>query len=101
MSKPIAIDTSEKIDVTIRTSSDPTGALPEFAVGEGTSPSGFVAGSWAGAWDATSGEIQAVTPLVGLGQVLDLTQRGTWRLWAKWTVDLEDPVRLVEVYQVV
>jgi hypothetical protein len=87
--------TAEKLPVLITTSADPTGSLPEFALTTSGDPSTWVDGEWDGAWSSTTGKIQALTPLVGDGQALDVTDGVDYDLWARWVVGTETPVRHV------
>jgi len=94
----ITIDssTAERVPVTIATSADPTGGDVEFSLTTGASPTVWVAGTWDGSWNATTGRVSALSPLVGDGQDLDTDTDGVsdWSLWVRWTVGTEVPVRL-------
>lgn len=91
--------TAERLSVVIGTTADPTGTPPQFAVSQGTDPGTFVAGTWAGSWNSTTGEAEALTPVLGAGQALAVTQ-GDWRLYAKWTVAGESPVRVAAILRI-
>jgi len=91
--------TAERLAVTITTTADPTGSVPEFAVTQGPDPTVWVPGSWTGGWDPISGEVSAASAVIGAGQVLAVTA-GQWRLYARWQVGAERPVRLAAVLQV-
>ena len=94
--------TAERLQVTITTPGDPTGVLPSFAIGQGTDPSAWVTGTWASPWDSTTGQITANTPVIGASQPLPITTApGEWRLWARWTVAGETPVRVAAIVRVV
>jgi hypothetical protein len=58
-------------DVTIHTDADPTGGAVEFAfvaVGAGTAPSSWTAGTW-GTWDAVQEKVTATTPTTTAARV--------------------------------
>ena len=94
--------TAEKLQVTITTTADPTSGAVEFAVGTGTDPLNWQAGTWvSGSWDATTGTARALTPLLGAGQVLAVAGGSQYRLWTRWHVGTEVPVRVASVLQVV
>lgn len=93
--------TAEKLQVEITTTADPTAGAVEFAVGTGNDPGSWVAGTWVGTWDSTTGKATALTPLVGSGQVLPVVGATQYRLWARWHVGAEVPVRVASVLQVV
>ena len=103
--KTIESTTAEKIPVEVTTSSDPTGTPPDFAVGAVgvNDPVTWVAGTWVGTWDTTTGRATALSPLVGAGQALAVTGIGaTWRMWIRWRlVGGETPVYAPGVLQVV
>lgn len=100
MAQPFESASSEKRLATITTTADPTGQAVEFAVGQGQSPSAWVAGSWvSSSWDGTAA--RALTPLMGQGAALDLAARGVWKVWVRWRVGTEVVVRLCGVLQVV
>ncbi len=87
---------------TVRTSADPSGSLPEFGVSRSFSenPTTWVDGSWvAGTLKAHrlgGQEIKALSPLVGDGQDLDITENGIWVIWIRWTVGDETPLMAAE-----
>ncbi len=86
--------TAEKIPVTITTTSDPTGTAPTFAITAdtiGATTSSYVAGEWSGTWNSTTGDIDALTPLIGDGQALDVDPDTDYQLHARWTVGAETP----------
>ncbi len=90
--------TSEKVPGTVKTSADPTGALPEFALTtvntEPTWPG--TDGEWDGTWSATTREIDMLSPLVGDGAALDVAGGTDFDLWVRWTVGTETPAKLVD-----
>lgn len=89
---PLESTSAEKIPVTINTSSDPTGSSVSFALTTtATEPSSFQNGEWSGTWNTTTGKIDALTPLAGNGQTLDVTPGTDYFLWARWTVGTETP----------
>lgn len=92
---PLRADTAEKIPVIITTTADPTGTAPTFALTAdtigATTTDPFVAGEWSGTWNTTTGEIDALTPLVGDGQALDVDPDTDYQLHAAWTVGTETP----------
>jgi hypothetical protein len=92
--------TAEKLQVEISTVADPTAGAVQFAVTQGHDPTSFQAGNWVvGSWDPSTGTAVALTPLLGAGQTLAVTE-GIWRLFAKWSVAGETPVRLAAVLRV-
>jgi hypothetical protein len=80
----------ESLSAVITTSADPTaGAVSWQATAVGSQPVGtWVAGSWSGSY--ASGEATTVSPLLA---ALGLTT-GTWRLWVRWSVGSETPIRI-------
>ncbi len=89
---PLESTSIEKIPVTITTSSDPTGGSVSFALTTSTTePTGFQTGEWVGTWNTTTGKIDALTPLAGNSQTLDVTAGTDYFLWARWTVTTETP----------
>lgn len=103
--KTIESTTAEKIPVEITTSSDPTATPPDFAVGAVgiNDPVTWVAGTWSGTWDTTTGRATALSPLVGAGQALPVTGVGaTYRMWVRWhLLGGETPVYAPGTLQVV
>lgn len=93
--------TAEKVQVVITTVADPTAGAVEFAIGTGNDPLTWVAGTWAGTWDSTTGKATALTPLIGAGQPLTVTGANDYRLWARWHVGTETPVRVASIVRVV
>ncbi len=92
---PIESTTSERVNVEVTTTADPTGALPDFAVTTtDTEPSSWVAGSWDGTWDSTTGKVDAKSPTVGAGASLVVAGGTDYDLWIRWTVGSETPVKL-------
>lgn len=86
--------TSEKLPAIITTSGDPTVLAPDFALTTGTTePSTWVAGEWTGTWSDTTGEVNALSPLVGDGETLAVTAGVEYDLWARWTLGTETPVQ--------
>ena len=80
-------------DVTIHTDADPTGGAVEFAfvaVGAGTAPSSWTAGTW-GTWDATQEKVTATTPTIGADGTVALSA-GSYVAYARWTLTGEDPI---------
>ena len=92
--------TVEKLPVIIETPSDPTGTAPEFSIGTGTDPGTWVAGAWSSTWDSTTRIATSLTPLTGVAGMV-LTQGLQPRLWARWHIGTEAPVRVVSVVQVI
>lgn len=81
--------TAEKIPVPIVTSADPTGTLPRFRITQGgTDPVWLAApeGEWLNTWDPGTGEITALTPLIGNGQTLDVDQGNDYSLYLQWDI---------------
>ncbi len=93
--------TSEKLGVVIRTKGDPSGTPPSFAVGTGTDPGTFANGTWSGSWDSTTGEIEALTPTIGAAGTLVVAGATDYRLYARWTVSGETPVKVAAILRVV
>lgn len=95
--------TAEKIPVRIETAADPTGNAVEFAVTAAsaeTQPTSWVAGSWDGAWSATTGRADALSPVTGASQALAVTP-GDYVLWVRWSIaGGETPVRDVATLRV-
>jgi hypothetical protein len=79
----------ESLSAVITTSADPTaGAVTWQATAVGSQPVGtWVAGSWSG---YAAPYATTVSPLLA---ALGLTT-GTWRLWVRWTVGSETPIRI-------
>ena len=103
MVKSVRIESStlERLILTVTTTEDPSGALPEFSLTEvnATSPEDnpdlWSDGAWYGAWDAARGKIQAITAQIGRSpaplELVDPTK--TYRLWIRWTAGTDQPVR--------
>jgi len=92
-------DTKEKLPVIIETPADPTaGPAPEFALTL-DDPTTWVAGEWAGTWSATTRKVDALTPLIGVGQALPAAAGEDRDLYARWTLGTERPIRLVDRYR--
>lgn len=94
--------TAEALRVTVVSRADPTGTNPNFEmlVHTATSPTGtWSAGTWDGSWDPVSGEVSAITPVIGTGQTLDLTENQFHKLWMQWTHGSETPVKLVAIVE--
>lgn len=91
--------TAERREVEITTSADPTSTPPEFALITDTAltEEDFVAGTYDGTWDAETGTVKALSPLVGEGQALPAEEGTTYRHFVRWTVGVEQPVRLFEI----
>jgi hypothetical protein len=86
---------SQNVTVTSR-AGDPTGAAVEFAfvaVGAGTAPSSWTAGTW-GTWDATTESVVAVTPTVGSAGTVTLAA-GNWVTYIRYTVGGETVIEKV------
>jgi hypothetical protein len=100
--RTIESTTAEKLPVVITSPSDPTGSAVEFALTTTTTqPTTWVAGSWAGTWDTTTGTASALSPLIGAGQALAIAAGTDYDLWVRWTITgSETPVRLVDRYRV-
>lgn len=105
MAKPIESTTAEKIAVEVTTTSDPTATPPDFALATTgvNDPVTWVAGTWSGTWDTTTGRATALSPLVGAGQSLAISGIGAvYRLWVRWhLVGGETPVYVAGTLQVV
>lgn len=100
-------DSIEVVDVPIVTPADPTGGSVSFSAVAITtddpkpSPSTFTDGSWSGSWDSTTKKVLAQTPTTpASGTDLELSA-GDYRLYVKWTVGSETPVKYVGVLRVV
>ena len=84
--------------VTITTSDDPTGNAVEFAAvlpADASPIAAFQAGTFDGAWDPISGEVDTLTPLIGSGQALDITAGNDYELYVRWTAGPEQPIEFV------
>ena len=90
--------TVERRPYVIKTSSDPSAADVEFGVSRSydVNPTLWVSGSWVGPYDTVTNTIDALTPLVGEGQALDITDTGLWVIYVRWTVVDEIPVRAID-----
>lgn len=88
--------------VTIETPADPTGSAVEFAVvpATATSPSSWVAGNWQSAWSSTTSRVQALTPLIGTGQALNVTEGQDYRVYMRWQAGGDTPVELADTLRV-
>lgn len=87
---------AEKIPVRVTTSGDPSATPPNFAVTTtANQPSTWIAGEWDGAYDAATSEINALSPVAGDGQALDVSP-GMYDLWIQWTIGTETPARQVD-----
>lgn len=98
MSATADLTTAERRPEVVRTSGDPTASPPEFGVSRSweSNPTLWVAGSWLGTYDTINKTVNALTPIMGQGQALDITETGIWVIYVRWTVADETPVRAVE-----
>jgi hypothetical protein len=73
------------IDVDSRFTPDPTSTPPEFALtpAGSSNPTGWVAGGWSTAWDASTRLVTATTPTIGGAGSLVVAPGNTYRLWQK------------------
>lgn len=80
--------TREHARVEITTTGDPTAAAPEFALttSQDSDDATWEPGTWATSWDANTGTIDALSPLIGEGQSLPLASSNTYRLHIRWTL---------------
>jgi hypothetical protein len=81
----------EKLAALVVTDTDPTGDAPEW---QATATGGPATDDWeTGEWDGTysSGRATALSPVIA---TLGIDEVGTWRLWVRWTVGSETPVRM-------
>jgi hypothetical protein len=97
MSADLQLESStvEVLLVDIKTRLDPTAGAVSFQLStmDVFTPVGsWFAGSWANAWSATTGAVQALTPPIG-GANFTLTQSTRYRLWVKWTHSTETIVK--------
>lgn len=92
---------AEKLLAEIITDSDPTSeAAPEFSITTGLrdDPGSWVAGSWvSGSWVEKTNRADAVSPVMGSGQALDVTEGNQYNLWMRWTIGGQTPVLLLGV----
>lgn len=88
---------AEALNVTVTSrAGDPTGGAVEFAfvaVGAGTAPSSWTAGTW-GTWNAVTESVVAVTPTVGSAGSVVLAA-GNWSVFVKYTVGGETVIEKV------
>ncbi len=89
---------TENLLVRIVTREDPTDNAPGFEItaSTATDPTGsWVSGVWTSEWDSVTGEVWAVTPLMGAGAnpALQLTEGQSYKLWARWQHGTEDVQR--------
>lgn len=88
--------TVETLPTTITSRLDPTGDTVEFNMTAATltSPSGsWTAGTWNGTWNSTTGEVVALSPLIGSGAFV-LTEGTFYKLWVRWVHGSETIVAL-------
>ena len=77
----------EKLTVTIRSDTDPTGSAVEFEMtaASATSPTGsWTAGTWDTTWNATTLRVGSLTPAIG-GAGFALTEGERYRLWVRFS----------------
>lgn len=79
--------TSEQLLAPLETSDDPTVfGSPEFSLSTDGDPGTWVAGSWhSDGWTARTERIDAITPLVGSGQALNIVAGTTYDVFARFT----------------
>lgn len=96
--RTIESTTKEKLPFTVTAPGDPTGNPPQFALTTTTTQPTWpgVAGEWVGSWSTTTGTAEALTPLIGAGQALDVTPGVDYDLWIRPTVGTEQPVLLAD-----
>jgi hypothetical protein len=78
---------SRRIPVRARTEENPTASPPEFCLttGERANPGTFVSGgSWVTAYNVRTGRADALTPLVGAGQALNVEAGKVYDLWIRY-----------------
>jgi hypothetical protein len=82
-----------RLPVEIRSQLDPTGSPPLFALttGRRSDPSGYVAGTWASAWSALDGRVDAWTPTIGDSGSLVVAAGSIYDLWVQLTTSLDQP----------
>jgi hypothetical protein len=93
--------TSQRLQVIVTTTNDPTGGVIDYALILTGEPTTWVAGSWVGAWDSTTGKAPAVTPTVGVGAALPVTGGQDYRLYTRWRLTGETPVATPTIIRVV
>lgn len=79
---------SRRLPVKARTEENPTGTAPQFCVttGERANPTAFVSGgSWTTAWNSRTRRVDALTPLIGAGQALNVEPGKVYDLWIRYT----------------
>jgi hypothetical protein len=86
--------TDELLQARILARVDPTGTPPEWSVSTGgrSNPGAWFPGSWAGGWSARSGRAVALSPPIGVGQVLNVVP-GVYDVFVKWTEAGRHPVK--------
>ncbi len=84
-------DTVESLSIDIKTSADPTGTLPQFALStDATQPGTFQIGAWSGSYNSSTQLTTALTPTLGAtGATLTIATGTSYTLWAKVTVGSE------------
>lgn len=89
--------TDESLAVTIRSTVDPTGDPPEFALSApgAFAPGTFVPGAWDGSWNATTQEARALTPKIGGSSSLTIDSGNRYSLWVRCSAGSETPVWVV------
>lgn len=92
--------TSQKLQVTITTTADPTAGVVDFAMITTGEPSTWVAGTWVGSWDSTTGKATALTPLIGVAGALPVVGGQDYRLYPRWRVGVEIPVATPTIVRV-
>lgn len=93
----------EVIEVEVTTAADPTaGAVTfSFTAHTATDPGTFSSGSWDGSFDATTGQVTALSPTVGSSSAtVDLTSASKWKMWIKFIVGSETVVKPVATVKV-
>ncbi len=98
MSNSADSTTVERRPYVVKTSGDPSAVAPSFGLSRSyeSNPTVWVDGQWVGTYDTSTNQIDALTPLIGPGQALDVTETGLWVVYVRWTVNDETPVRAVD-----
>ena len=91
----IWLGTAEPLQTWLFSTTTPVATPPDWSLvlASEVEPGGFVAGSWgADGWSDQTGLAEAISPLVGAGQSLDV-DRGLYRVFVKWYYGSAAPLK--------
>lgn len=91
----IWLDTAEPLQAWLSSTTTPIATPPEWSLvaASEVAPGTFEAGSWgADGWSEQTGLAEAISPLVGSGQTLDV-ERGLYRVFVRWYFGSSAPVK--------